>query len=100
MEELLDGNMNESMVENCYNIGNLTGDRQSTGGIVGVNINNGRIDNCYFLENVVGGENGNIIEGSMAKTSEEMKLLTSTLGAAFKDDTNNINNGYPILTWQ
>ncbi len=35
-----------------------------------------------------------------AKTENEIKELASTLGAAFIEDTNNINNGYPILAWQ
>ena len=29
-----------------------------------------------------------------------LKGYASTLGSAFVTDSNNINNGYPILTWQ
>ena len=32
--------------------------------------------------------------------SEQLKNLATTLGTSFKEDTNNINNGYPILIWQ
>lgn len=31
---------------------------------------------------------------------DELKLLYITLGVNFKQDKNNINNGYPILIWQ
>lgn len=37
---------------------------------------------------------GNVINDS------QMKNLATTLGSAFKKDTNNINKGYPILKWQ
>lgn len=39
-------------------------------------------------------------EGIQSKTSEELKNMVSLLGSAYKEDTNNINNGYPILNWQ
>lgn len=29
-----------------------------------------------------------------------MKKITEELGEAFKEDTELINNGYPILSWQ
>ena len=58
-------------------------------------------ENCYFLENIVNESNGNIIiEGTTPTTSEELKKLHSILGTSFKEDTNNINNGYPIFQWQ
>ena len=34
------------------------------------------------------------------KTSEELKQLIGTLGEAFQADAKNINDGYPILSWQ
>ena len=46
------------------------------------------------------------IENVEGKTAEEMKtaefvaLLNGENGTAFVQDTNNINNGYPILAWQ
>ena len=36
-----------------------------------------------------------------SKTVEEMKNnIFNSLGENFIQDTNNINNGYPVLTWQ
>ena len=40
------------------------------------------------------------LNGTKAKSSEELKKCYELLGNAFKKDTNNINNGYPILDWQ
>ena len=31
---------------------------------------------------------------------EQLKNIYTVLGNAFKEDTNNINSGYPILSWQ
>ena len=59
------------------------------------------IENNYFLENTVNGGNGiNVIEGTKSKSSDEMKEIYNILGNKFKEDTNIINNGYPILFWQ
>ncbi len=82
---------------NTYNIGNLIGN--SAGGIAGT-MQAGNLENNYFLENTVNGSNGNVLEGSETKTSEELKKLVSQLGNVFKEDTNNINNGYPVLVWE
>lgn len=43
---------------------------------------------------------GATLNGTDAKTSDELKKCYELLGSAFKEDTNNINNGYPILDWQ
>lgn len=38
--------------------------------------------------------------GIAGKTTDELKDLALTLGDAFQPDTVNLNNGYPILSWQ
>jgi len=48
--------------------------------------------NCYYLDTTVN------IKTSNSRTEEEMKQIT--LDDDFKDDGNNINNGYKILIWQ
>ena len=127
----ISGEINDSKILNCYNIGNINATETPIGGISGVIINNSSIinsyntgnitttknsnkvgaiigylkesiaENCYFLENIVNESNGNIIiEGTTPTTSEELKKLHSILGTSFKEDTNNINNGYPIFQWQ
>lgn len=66
--------------------------------------------NCYYLKGTAEYAIGsNDYEGcpedfksfvGNVKTSEELKQLYTTLGDAYKEDTQNINNGYPIFSWQ
>ena len=90
----------KTAIFNSYNIGNIIAENTSSGGIVGVYVD-GTVQNCYYLENIVnGGNENNKVDGVTSKTSEELKKLSTKLGEYFKEDTNNINNGYPILQWQ
>ena len=97
---------NNGNLSNSYNTGTVSGNLK--GGIVGGNgINDkkyGVIKNSYCLNNneidLCGSNNGTISTESSLKSSSELKQLHNTLGKNFKQDTNNINNGYPILTWQ
>ncbi len=97
-------------IENCYNIGNIVGTTK-VGGIVGeLGVSStyntiGIMKNSYSLKNSCEDICGYVVEGvtiekSSIQTEAEMKLLVPALGAAFKKDTNNINQGYPILSWQ
>ena len=90
-----------SKVSNCYNIGIVTGNN-ITGGIVGyLRSTGGKVENAYYLEGTVNGVNDSEKQGGVVEiTSNELKNLAITLGEAFKQDTNNINQGYPILAWQ
>ena len=121
------GGMENITIRNCYNKGMLNGN--SAGGISGIAYESAIIENCYnigilnatnlalsinnwgnslvsfknnyYLENTVNGAN-DIYEQEecKVKTSQETKHLYTTLGESYKEDINNINNGYPILTWQ
>ena len=93
------GSQNSELL-NSYNIGYVTTSNNNGGGVIGFNEATS-VSNCYFLENTVNGGNGNsTIDGVEIKSSEELKKLSKTLGSAFKEDSNNINEGYPILSWQ
>ena len=98
-------------LENCYNTGIVSGAVAKTGGIVGENFNYttngyqaGKIVNCYSLEgvatNLYGVNEATIGSECSFKTSDELKSLYEVLGNAFKEDTENKNNGYPILSWE
>ena len=97
-------------ISNCYNVGNLSG-QNKIGGITGESYkvvgkdNSGIINNTYSLEGrsericgVIGTDV--TIEDSSIKIETEMKALAPTLGSAFEEDTEGINDGYPILSWQ
>ena len=117
------------LIVNCYNKKNITG-ITNIGGIVGRSVGNTRIiENCYNLGIVTGTSNigmilgygtGNIANNcyylstlsttdsyATPKTETEMKLQlfvdllnSGQTDAPWTMDTNNINNGYPVLKWQ
>lgn len=92
---------NNSTIKNCYSTGTITTyNSYAVAGIVGSANNMGNIKNNYFLVNTVNDGNGLDIEGVETKNEEELKKIYTVLGNDFKEDTNNINNGYPILQWQ
>ena len=90
---------------NTYNSGYIKSNNNLyVGAIIGTNGQthlSTKIENNYFLENTVNGGNGsNVFDGTESKTDIEMKEIHNLLGEAFKEDTENINNGYPILYWE
>ena len=121
--------LTDAKVQNCYNISNVTGNTR-VGGICGEALGSNKtiIENVYncgkvtaasvfsgiahcwedaivmkgiYLENCVNNSNDTILnEGISAMSSENLKQSFTLLGESFKEDSNNINNGYPILSWQ
>ena len=88
---------------NNYNVGNIVYSEGYTkiNSIAGDVSGEAQIINSYYLENTINGKNDNIImDGVIVKTSQELKEIYIDLGTSWKKDTNNINNGYPILQWQ
>ena len=90
-------------IENCYNIADITG-VGNVGGITGAIT--GNIENCYTIANITADYNigtfygytlKGIVENCYSKNDE---FNASNLGSAFKEDNDNINNGYPVLKWQ
>lgn len=96
------GQLSSGTIKNCYNIGNVETGRNATGGIFG--FSNAAIDNCYYFN-----PTNEKCLGTSASSAGKVKITTSDdlkngenqkLGSAFAADTNNINNGWPILAWQ
>ena len=89
----------EAYVKNSYNIGSITASVQVSG--IAYCWNDSNAINCFYLENTINNNNDTILnEGITSMSSEKIKQSFNLLGKAFKKDTNNINNGYPILQWQ
>ena len=89
-------------IANSYNIGNISSNltvQSYIGKILGLDLGNGRKDfsNLYYLNTSTGGAN---IHGGVAQTEGELKDINRILGENFMKDTNNINNGYPVLKWE
>ena len=97
-----------SIVRNCYNVGSVLGSAQ-TNAICGQNegtVQAGTgVYNCWYLESTrvfdASGVYGGYFENCGAKTEAEMKsaLFASVMGASFNLDSDNINQGYPVLDW-
>lgn len=106
--------LNRGNLKNSYNTGNVSSTQTIIGAVVGNNNEffdsttnmtySGTIDNCYALEgstNKLFGENtSEINENCSFKNSSELKSLYNILGNVFREDLENKNNGYPILSWQ
>lgn len=89
----------ENKVARCYNIGELSGS-SDVGWIAGI-ARDTTFTNCYYPAEwwIVGNEySGVTYKYCYEKTDAQLKNMT--LGSNWKADTNNINNGYPILSWQ
>ena len=100
-------------IRNCYNAGDIeidTIENNETvrkGSLVAYYEGGTLIDNChcFIFEKLswFGQFKGSSDEKSDVKTyetKESMKGIAKQLGKNYKDDTNEINEGYPILTWQ
>ena len=99
----------DATLENGCNIGNIIsnaivmGTYNEVGLIVGLNHTTGIIKNSYYLSGfaIQGiGTNWGVSEISAIDDLQDMPTILETVGDAFKEDNNNINNGYPILSWQ
>ena len=92
------GTNSNSKIENCYNIGEIKNTNSGTYN-AGIAANfKGAATNCYRTqpetESYASNKNGT---STLITTPD---ALLTNLGNAFVEDTDNINNGYPILSWQ
>lgn len=94
---------NQGKISNGYNIGKIVvgGQNALIGEIAGeVREDNSLVSNMYYLKNNPFGKSNLTGNEAVLVKEEDIKNLNITLGEMFKKDTNNINNGYPILSWQ
>ena len=88
---------------NCYNIADITGSGY-VGGITGCLT--GSLINCYTIANITANYYVGTFYGYGTIATKENcyskndEFTASDLGDAFEEDTENINQGYPILKWQ
>ena len=87
-------NVSDSYIYTSYNIGKIKASFVA-GGVVGANF--GTISNCYFLNTI----SNQVPKEDYSKTEEEMKnSILENLGENYKQDLDNKNEGYQILSWQ
>ena len=91
--------------EYICNVGEIIYEGTSTkyvGTLLG--LTEGTVSNSYTLTNEtlngIGRNYSSTPEPTKVDTVAEMPTILEIVGEGFKEDTNNINNGYPILTWQ
>ncbi len=92
----------EGTIENCYNIKNVMG-QENIGGILGITSSvRTKTVNCYNTgENIKNEIIGYTTFDAVKNCYKLIDTFTAAdLGDAFKDDTENINDGYPLLTWE
>jgi hypothetical protein len=99
------GFFNTGSVANCYNTGNVTtlfSESSNRGGIAGTGTSNPV--NCFYRTgSVTAGNNVGISVGETEMKSTEMVSLlnnTQTIQPWLSDYKPNINDGYPVLSWQ
>ncbi len=107
---------NKVLIKNSYTIGRMKAEEGyerfwGTLRTFGGNGNNEELLNCFYLENTIkpleGDSESALNARGTKKTEEEMKseefvnlLNEGQEDFPWKKDTNNINDGYPILSWQ
>ncbi len=89
----------------CYNIGkmNFINEKVQNIGQIAGGINSATVNNCYGITgqiDVIGHSSNSAI--SNVKLIEENNIpdILQVIGENFKEDSSNINNGYPVLNWQ
>ena len=102
-------NAQNGEINNCYNSGNLkvSGNTITQGALTGYTANQ-IISNSKWLtgtaDKAIGGEGSNVTKNNIEEKSDikDMPSVLSIINSenCFKEDIYNINNGYPILTWQ
>ncbi len=102
------GYNNNGSIQNSYSTVSVSG-TTAVGGVVGYNSVSGQITNCYYNSTIytsasaVGENNYPGTTTASGKSTTEMTggSFATTLGSDYwQEDTGEINNGYPILSWQ
>lgn len=91
----------------CYNIGKIIGTKSYIGGIVGRK-GSSDPDDCYYEENsaLFGIGDSTVTtgydRGTTKLSNDQMPTVLSIINSnnVFIEDTEGINNGYPLLAWQ
>lgn len=101
---IANGSYSSDTFENCYNLGDVSAKNSKYKGGIAATAN-GTFKNCYSLKTdtvntSVYATSAGDLEGAVSKNEAEMKSIASDLGSGYLADTENINNGYPILKWQ
>lgn len=97
----------EGTVENCYNVGEITRASNLSGAIIGYKPSSivTNVKNCYYIASKASeGISGSADIAGQTDSITESEIKNSTfiarIGSKYKIDSKNVNNGYPMLSWQ
>lgn len=95
-------NASQVTVSNCYNIGKITAaSAKAKGGVVGAgNADSNTIENSYCSASSVAAVGGSAGIAGEVVADDMLKTYAATLGSAYLDDTDNANQGFPVLAWE
>lgn len=88
---------NNCTATNCYNLGTLEGSATASD-IAGFLYLSSKLSKCYYINQASGTGTGAV--ASDCKEITDTDTLLNDLGDPFVADTNNINGGWPVLSWQ
>ena len=104
-----DGSNVYTILKNCYNSGAVTGKYNYYGALIGMKCGYMTVgtsfEKCYYLSGTthygynVTNQTG-YLESVATFSASCMPSVLSVVGSGFKEDTGNINDGNPILSWQ
>lgn len=101
------GSGHNTIIKECYNKGNISGKSEQKpnafeGGIVGDSYSADNIELCKWYSDTIEYAVGSLGITDGYTINLEMPDIISIINDenTFKEDKNNINNGYPILNWE
>ena len=105
---LIGGFFSDTPLYKGYNTGKIIAENTTSediGSLIGSTNKNNILENCYYLKGTHTKAVGAISNSNDVTELENIKDFPSILEVinsdnVFKEDINNINNGYPILAWQ
>jgi len=86
-------NISESFINTSYNIGKIDF-KSEANGIVGIDF--GTTTKCYYLDSSIKNKDERYVKSDKQLKEEVLKEAKDF----FKEDSENINSGYPILKWE
>ena len=101
------GSGHNTIIKECYHKGNISGKSEQKpnafeGGIAGGSYSADNIELCKWHSDTIEYAVGSLGITDGYTINLEMPDIISIINDenTFKEDTNNINNGYPILNWE
>ncbi|MFR9576523.1 MAG: hypothetical protein SNI54_04715 [Rikenellaceae bacterium] len=98
-----------SSLTTCYNTGSVSGIGDYVGGVVGYSSSSSLLSACYFIDQAeddatggVGNSTSSSYTYMILSSKSELNAVIDTMNTAagdtyYEQDTNNVNDGYPIL---